>query len=105
MQFVETTPEFWDSGHRDQPARPSEPAPMRSVPLMIDAGGGRVINIASDAGRVGSSGESVYSACKGGIIAFRSKTLARETARKDARVNVVCPLTDTALLRLVHGRG
>jgi 2-hydroxycyclohexanecarboxyl-CoA dehydrogenase len=54
---------------------------------------------------VGSSGESVYSACKGGIIAF-SKTLARETARKDVRVNVVCPgPTDTALLRSFMGEG
>ncbi|MEK7832787.1 MAG: SDR family oxidoreductase, partial [Acidobacteriota bacterium] len=66
---------------------------------------GKIINIASDAGRVGSSGESVYSACKGGIIAF-SKTLARETARKDVRVNVVCPgPTDTPLLRSFTGEG
>jgi 2-hydroxycyclohexanecarboxyl-CoA dehydrogenase len=61
-------------------------------------GRGRVVNIASDAGRVGSSGEAVYSACKGGIIAF-SKTLARELAGRQINVNVVCPgPTETALL-------
>ena len=66
---------------------------------------GRIINVASDAGRVGSSGESVYSACKGGIIAF-SKTLAREMASKQININVVCPgPTDTALFRDFAGEG
>ena len=56
---------------------------------------GRVVNVASDAGRVGSSGEAVYSACKGGITAF-TKTLARELARRGVTLNVVCPgPTDT----------
>ncbi|MFJ1968179.1 SDR family NAD(P)-dependent oxidoreductase [Streptomyces sp. NPDC087903] len=65
---------------------------------MIERGGGRVIHIASDAGRVGSSGEVVYSATKGGVIAF-GKALAREVARHDITVNTVCPgPTDTALL-------
>jgi 2-hydroxycyclohexanecarboxyl-CoA dehydrogenase len=60
---------------------------------------GRVVNIASDAGRVGSSGESVYSACKGGVIAF-TKTLARELAGSNIQLNTVCPgPTDTPLLR------
>ena len=64
---------------------------------MAERGFGRVVNVASDAGRVGSSGEAVYAACKGGIIAF-SKTLARELARKGVTVNVVCPgPTDTPL--------
>ena len=59
---------------------------------------GRVINIASDAGRVGSSMEAVYSACKGGIIAF-TKTMAREMARAGLTLNVVCPgPTETPLL-------
>ena len=72
---------------------------------MSARGSGRVVNIASDAGRVGSSGESVYSACKGGIIAF-SKTIAREMARKQINVNVVCPgPTDTALFRDFAGSG
>jgi 2-hydroxycyclohexanecarboxyl-CoA dehydrogenase len=67
------------------------------LPAMIEGGGGRIVNIASDAARVGSSGEAVYAACKGGIVAF-SKTLAREHARHGVTVNVVCPgPTDTAL--------
>jgi 2-hydroxycyclohexanecarboxyl-CoA dehydrogenase len=57
---------------------------------MAERGFGRVVNVASDAGRVGSSGEAVYAACKGGIIAF-TKTLARELARRGVTLNVVCP--------------
>ena len=65
---------------------------------MIERGGGRIVNLASDAGRVGSSGEVVYSACKGGSIAF-TKALAREIARHGITVNCVCPgPTDTPLL-------
>lgn len=65
---------------------------------MIARGGGRVVSIASDAGRVGSTGEAVYAACKAGVIGF-SKTLAREVARHGITVNVVCPgPTQTALL-------
>jgi 2-hydroxycyclohexanecarboxyl-CoA dehydrogenase len=64
---------------------------------MAEHGFGRVVNVASDAGRVGSSGEAVYSACKGGLIAF-TKTLARELARNGVTVNVICPgPTDTPL--------
>lgn len=60
--------------------------------------GGRVVSLGSDAGRGGSSGESVYSACKAGIIAF-SKTLAREHARHGVTFNTVCPgVTETAML-------
>jgi 2-hydroxycyclohexanecarboxyl-CoA dehydrogenase len=104
MQFVETTPEFWEKVIAINLRGPLN-LQHAIVPLMIEAGGGKIVNIASDAGRVGSSGESVYSACKGGVIAF-SKTLARETARKGVRVNVVCPgPTDTALLRSFTGDG
>jgi 2-hydroxycyclohexanecarboxyl-CoA dehydrogenase len=68
------------------------------VPGMVERQGGRVVNIASDAGRVGSSGEVVYSGTKGGVIAF-SKALAREVAKDTVTVNVVCPgPTDTPLL-------
>ncbi len=64
---------------------------------MVERGYGRVVNVASDAGRVGSSGESVYAACKAGLMGF-SKTLAREHARHGITFNVVCPgPTDTAL--------
>jgi 2-hydroxycyclohexanecarboxyl-CoA dehydrogenase len=68
------------------------------APGMLERGTGSIVNIASDAGKVGSSGEAVYSATKGGIIAF-SKTLARELAGRGITVNCVCPgPTDTALL-------
>ena len=68
---------------------------------MAARGKGRVVNIASDAARVGSSGESVYAFCKGGLVAF-SKTIARELARQKINVNVVCPgPTETALLSAV----
>ena len=68
---------------------------------MIARGSGSIVNLGSDAGRVGSSGEAVYSASKGGVIAF-TKALARETARHSIRVNCVCPgPTDTALLAQV----
>jgi 2-hydroxycyclohexanecarboxyl-CoA dehydrogenase len=67
------------------------------LPGMVARRRGRIVNIASDAARVGSSGEAVYAACKGGLVAF-SKTLAREHARHGITVNVVCPgPTDTAL--------
>lgn len=72
---------------------------------MAARGRGRIVNIASDAGRVGSSGEAVYAFCKGGLLAF-SKTLARELARKQITVNVVCPgPTDTPLLGDICGDG
>ena len=68
------------------------------LPGMAARGAGRIVNIASDAARGGSSGEAVYAACKGGLVAL-SKTLAREHARHNITVNVVCPgPTDTALL-------
>jgi 2-hydroxycyclohexanecarboxyl-CoA dehydrogenase len=68
------------------------------LPSMIAANGGRIINIASDAGRVGSSGETVYAGAKGGLIAF-TKSLAREVARHRINVNCVCPgPTDTPML-------
>lgn len=71
------------------------------APGMVERGYGKIVNIGSDAGRVGSSGEAVYSATKGGVIAF-TKTLARELASSGVRVNCVCPgPTDTALLAQV----
>lgn len=67
------------------------------LPGMVARKAGRVVNIASDAARVGSSGEAVYAACKAGLVAF-SKTLAREHARDGITFNVVCPgPTQTAL--------
>ncbi len=60
------------------------------LPAMLDAGWGRIVNIGSDAGRVGSSLEAVYSGAKGAVIAF-TKTIAREVARKGVTANTVCP--------------
>ncbi len=76
------------------------------LPGMVERGRGKVVNVASDAGRVGSSGEAPYSACKGGIIAL-TKTLAREMASKNIQLNVVCPgLTETNMLeQFMQGAG
>ena len=79
--------------------------PMKVVkallPKMMERGGGKIVNIASDAGRVGSLGETVYSGAKGGLIAF-TKSLAREMARYNINVNCVCPgPTDTPLMAAV----
>ena len=76
------------------------------LPGMVERGRGKVVTIASDAGRVGSSGEAPYSACKGGLIAL-TKTLARELASKNIQLNVVCPgLTETGMLEsFMQGAG
>jgi 2-hydroxycyclohexanecarboxyl-CoA dehydrogenase len=66
---------------------------------MVAARSGKIVNISSDAGRVGSTGETVYAAAKGGLIAF-TKSLARELARYQINVNCVCPgPTDTPLFQ------
>jgi 2-hydroxycyclohexanecarboxyl-CoA dehydrogenase len=73
------------------------------LPVLAEQGHGTVVNIASDAGRVGSSGEAVYSAAKGGVIAF-TKSCAREMARHQVNVNCVCPgPADTALFASFAG--
>jgi 2-hydroxycyclohexanecarboxyl-CoA dehydrogenase len=76
------------------------------LPGMAERGRGKVVTVASDAGRVGSSGEAPYSACKGGLIAL-TKTLAREMASKNIQLNVVCPgLTETNMLeQFMQGAG
>lgn len=75
------------------------------LPGMVEASFGRIVNIGSDAGRVGSSLESVYSGAKGGVIAF-TKTIAREFARYGITANTVCPgPTDTPLLDAITGAG
>jgi 2-hydroxycyclohexanecarboxyl-CoA dehydrogenase len=69
------------------------------LPGMIAAGKGKIVNVSSDAGRVGSTGETAYAAAKGGVIAF-TKSLAREVARHSINVNCVCPgPTDTPMLQ------
>ncbi|MEE3187215.1 MAG: SDR family oxidoreductase [Actinomycetota bacterium] len=97
MPFGNTNESFWD-----RVIEINYKGVLRTVhaclPSMVDAGWGRIVNIGSDAGRVGSSFEAVYSGAKGGVIAF-TKTVAREVARSGVTANVVCPgPTDTPLL-------
>ena len=87
--FLETDEQFWD--------RVIElnftgclRVTRQVLPGMVERGFGRVVNVASDAGRVGSSLESVYSGAKGGVISF-TKTIAREVARSGVTANAVCP--------------
>lgn len=104
VNFLDSDPELW---RRVVDINLFGPIHLHHAVLrgMAERGVGRVINIASDAGRVGSSGEAVYSACKGGIIAF-SKTLARELARRGVTVNAVCPgPTKTPLLESMIADG
>jgi 2-hydroxycyclohexanecarboxyl-CoA dehydrogenase len=104
QNFLDTDPQEWDA-LIDVNLRGPLNLHHIVVPQMAARGYGRVINIASDAARVGSSGESIYAACKGGLVSF-SKTLARELARKAITVNVVCPgPTDTPILRGFLGEG
>ena len=101
--FLDTNPEFWA---KIVAINLYGPLNVSHIVLkgMAARGFGRVVNIASDAGRVGSSGEAVYSACKGGMIAF-AKTLARELVSKGIIVNTLCPgPTDTAILRQLPRR-
>jgi 2-hydroxycyclohexanecarboxyl-CoA dehydrogenase len=96
--FLRTDEAFWD-----RIIEINFKGPLRFIhallPGMQERGWGRIINIGSDAGRVGSSLESVYSGAKGGIIAF-TKTIARESARKGVTANVVCPgPTDTPFMQ------
>jgi 2-hydroxycyclohexanecarboxyl-CoA dehydrogenase len=98
--FMENTPEFW---RKVIDLNLLGPVAVSHAFLekMIERGSGKVVIVASDAGRVGSMGETVYSGAKGGAIAF-TKSLAREVARYNINVNAVCPgPTDTPLLRAV----
>jgi 2-hydroxycyclohexanecarboxyl-CoA dehydrogenase len=75
------------------------------LPLLVKRGRGKIINIASDAGRVGSSGEAVYAGCKAAVIAF-GKSIARELAQNGITINAVSPgPTDTAFFRDFAGEG
>src|SRR5262249_27066734 len=98
VNFLDTAPDFWRKGvgiNLFGPLNVSHVV-LRGIAAR---GSGRAVNVASDAGRVGSSGEAVYSACKGGIIAL-TKTLARELVGKGVILNTICPgPTDTAILR------
>ena len=89
IPFVDTEPGFWD-----RVIAVNYRAPLnvlhQAIPLLVASGGGRVVSVASDAGRGGSSGEAVYAGCKAGLMAL-SKSLAREHSRHAITFNVVCP--------------
>ena len=89
MPFLDTDEAFWD-----RVIEINFKGPLRLIhrvlPGMLERRYGRIVNVASDAGRVGSSHESVYSGAKGGLIAF-TKTIARESARHGVSANCVCP--------------
>jgi 2-hydroxycyclohexanecarboxyl-CoA dehydrogenase len=87
--FVETDEDFWDKVIAIN-FKGALHTTRAALPGMIERRRGRIVNVASDAGRVGSSMESVYSGAKGGLIAF-TKTIAREAARAGVTANVVCP--------------
>lgn len=102
--FLETEERFWDRVIEIN-FKGCLRLCRRIVPGMVGAGRGRVVNIASDAARVGSSLEAVYSGAKGGVVSF-SKTLAREVARSGVTVNVVCPgPTETPMLERMLASG
>jgi len=100
MPFVETDEEFWQEV-LEVNFKGVVRLTHAVLPGMIDRGWGRIVNISSDAGRVGSSLESVYAAAKGAIISF-TKAIARETAAFGVTANAVCPgPTETRMLREV----
>jgi 2-hydroxycyclohexanecarboxyl-CoA dehydrogenase len=98
VAFVDTTPDFW-SQVIDINYRGTLNTVHAVLPGMIARGRGRIVSVASDAARVGSSLESIYAGAKGAVISF-SKSVAREVAKHGITVNVVCPgPTDTPLIR------
>ncbi len=102
--FLETDPGLWDKIVKIYYMGPLN-LHHTVLPHFVAQKGGKVINIASDAGRVGSSGEAVYAGCKAAVIAF-GKSVARELARHGICINAVCPgPTDTALFRDFAGEG
>ena len=101
--FLENPPEMWDRVIAIN-LMGAVRLTRGLLPPMVAARAGKVVNISSDAGRVGSTGETVYAAAKGGLIAF-TKSLARELARYQINVNCVCPgPTDTPLFQRQPGR-
>lgn len=96
-RFVDTSPDLWQR-LIDLNYTGMLRVTHAFLPAMIERAQGKIVHVASDAGRAGSGGEAVYSGAKGGVIAF-TKALARETARFAINVNCVCPgPTDTPLL-------
>ena len=101
MPFLKTTPDLWDRVIGIN-YRGVLNTCYAVLPHMVSRKQGAIINISSDSARVGSLGEAVYSGAKAAVIAF-SKTIAREHARDNIRVNVICPgLVDTPLLHEIQ---
>lgn len=104
MPFLKTEPDFWKKVIDINYLGPLQ-VTHAVAPGMAERNGGRIVFIASDAGRVGSSGEVVYSGCKGATIAF-SKALARELSRNNVLLNCVCPgPTNTPAMDAFVGSG
>lgn len=104
IPFLKTTPDFWSKVVNINYMGPLHMT-HAVAPGMVERKGGRIVFIASDAGRVGSSGEVVYSGCKGATIAF-AKALAREISRKNVTLNCVCPgPTNTPAMDAFVGSG
>lgn len=102
--FLATDPAFWDKVISIN-LKGNLNTHFAVAGKMAARGGGRIINIASDAAKVGTSNEAVYSACKGGLISF-TKSIARELARKGVLANCVCPgPTNTPMMADVLGEG
>jgi 2-hydroxycyclohexanecarboxyl-CoA dehydrogenase len=100
--FLDTDEDLWDR-IIDINLRGPIRVTKAVLPGMVERRQGRIVNISSDAGRVGSTGEAVYSACKAGIVGF-SKTVAREMAKHNITVNAICPgPTATPLLQSMVG--
>ncbi len=98
VRFVDTDEEFWDM-IIDINFKGSLRTTHAVLPGMMERGWGRIVNLSSDAARVGSSLESVYAGAKAGVIAF-TKTVARESVKRGVTANIVCPgPTDTDLIR------
>jgi 2-hydroxycyclohexanecarboxyl-CoA dehydrogenase len=102
--FVETDEAFWDR-IVDVNYKGCLRVTRAVLPGMLERGWGRIVNVSSDAARVGSSGEAVYAGAKGAVISF-TKTIARESARRGVTANVVCPgPTATPLMDEMLGAG
>ena len=97
--FMQETEEYWRRDHRHQSDGGDPPAAAAALGPMIEQKSGSIVLTSSDAGKVGTMGETVYAAAKAGVIGF-VKSLAREIARDGLRINAISPgPTDTPLLR------
>ena len=102
--FIDTEPDFWDKVIAINYKGPLN-LHHHVLPTLIAQGAGKIVNISSDAGRVGSTGEAVYAGCKAALTGF-GKSVARELARTGICVNTVCPgPTDTPLFEEFAGEG